>query len=54
MANGWKGLFNLKQDAKGTSNNTRKLTKGEQFNIDSYNLINATSFGATDYDRLFG
>jgi hypothetical protein len=54
MANGWKGLFNLKQDAKGTTNTPRKLTKGEQFNIDSYNLINATSFGAGDYDRLFG
>jgi len=54
MANGWKGLFNLKEDAKGTSNNQRKLTKGEQFNLDGYNLINATSFGAGDYDRIFG
>ena len=54
MANGWKGLFNLKEDAKGTSNNQRKLTKGEQFNLDGYNLINATTFGAGDYDRLFG
>jgi hypothetical protein len=51
-ANNW--ITNTKQYAKGTSNNTRKLTKGEQFNIDSYNLLNATSFGATDYDRLFG
>lgn len=51
-ANNW--ITNTKQYAKGTSNNTRKLTKGEQFNIDSYNLLNATSFGAGDYDRLFG
>jgi hypothetical protein len=54
LANGWKGLFNLKEDAKGTTNNTRKLTKGEQFNLDGYNLINTTSFGAGDYDRIFG
>ena len=54
MANGWKGLFNLKEDAKGTTNNTRKLTKGEQFNLDAYNLINATTFGAGDYDRILG
>ena len=51
-ANNW--ITNTKQYAKGTSNNQRKLTKGEQFNLDGYNLINATSFGAGDYDRLFG
>jgi len=51
-ANTW--IINSKQYAKGTSNNQRKLTKGEQFNLDGYNLINATSFGAGDYDRLFG
>jgi hypothetical protein len=51
-ANTW--IINSKQYAKGTSNNQRKLTKGEQFNLDGYNLINATTFGAGDYDRLFG
>jgi len=51
-ANTW--LINSKQYAKGTTNNQRKLTKGEQFNLDGYNLINATSFGAGDYDRIFG
>jgi len=50
--NNW--LTNTKTYAKGTTNNTRKLTKGEQFNLDGYNLINATSFGAGDYDRIFG
>jgi hypothetical protein len=50
--NNW--INNAKQYAKGTTNNQRKLTKGEQFNLDGYNLINATSFGAGDYDRLFG
>ena len=54
LANGWKGLFNLKEDAKGTSNNTRKLTKGEQFNLDGYNLVHSTSYGAADYDRILG
>jgi len=51
-ANNW--ITNTKQYAKGTTNNQRKLTKGEQFNLDGYNLINATSFGAGDYDRIFG
>ena len=54
LANGWKGLFNLKEDAKRTSNNQRKLTKGEQFNLDAHNRIYSTSYGAGDYDRLFG
>ena len=51
-ANNW--ITNTNTYAKGTTNNTRKLTKGEQFNLDGYNLINATSFGAGDYDRIFG
>jgi len=51
-ANTW--IINSKQYAKGTSNNQRKLTKGEQFNLDGYNLINATTYGAGDYDRIFG
>lgn len=54
LANGWKGLFNLKEDAKRTTNNQRKLTKGEQFNLDAHNRIYSTSYGAGDYDRLFG
>ena len=51
-ANNW--ITNSNTYAKGTTNNQRKLTKGEQFNLDGYNLIHATSFGAGDYDRLFG
>ena len=51
-ANNW--ITNSNTYAKGTTNNTRKLTKGEQFNLDGYNLIHATSFGAGDYDRIFG
>jgi uncharacterized protein YdaU (DUF1376 family) len=51
-ANNW--ITNSNTYAKGTTNNQRKLTKGEQFNLDGYNLINATSFGAADYDRIFG
>ena len=51
-ANNW--ITNTKQYAKGTTNNTRKLTKGEQFNLDSYNLLNSTTYGAGDYDRIFG
>ena len=51
-ANNW--ITNSNTYAKGTTNNQRKLTKGEQFNLDGYNLIHATSFGAGDYDRIFG
>lgn len=51
-ANNW--ITNSNRYAKGTTNNQRKLTKGEQFNLDGYNLIHATSFGAGDYDRIFG
>jgi hypothetical protein len=51
-ANNW--ITNTNTYAKGTSNNQRKLTKGEQFNLDAYNLINATTFGAGDYDRILG
>ncbi|CAB4152749.1 Protein of unknown function DUF1376 [uncultured Caudovirales phage] len=51
-ANNW--ITNSNTYAKGTSNNQRKLTKGEQFNLDAYNLINATTFGAGDYDRILG
>jgi len=51
-ANNW--ITNSKQYAKGTTNNTRKLTKGEQFNLDAHNRIYSTSYGAGDYDRLFG
>ncbi len=51
-ANNW--ITNTKQYAKGTTNNTRKLTKGEQFNLDAYNILNATTYGAGDYDRILG
>ena len=51
-ANTW--LINSKQYAKGTTNNQRKLTKGEQFNLDAHNRIYSTSYGAGDYDRIFG
>jgi len=51
-ANTW--LINSKQYAKGTTNNQRKLTRGEQFNLDGYNILHSTSYGAADYDRLFG
>jgi hypothetical protein len=50
--NNW--ITNAKQYAKGTTNNTRKLTKGEQFNLDAYNILNATTYGAGDYDRILG
>jgi hypothetical protein len=54
MANGWKGLFNLKEDAKGTTNNQRKLDKHELENLKNYNFIYSTTYGAGDYDRMFG
>lgn len=51
-ANTWIIKFN--ENAKGIKNNQRKLTKGEQFNLDAHNRIYSTSYGAGDYDRLFG
>ena len=54
MANGWKGLFNLKEDAKGTTNNQRKLNKHELDNLTNYNYVHSTSYGEGDYDRIFG
>lgn len=51
-ANNW--ITNSNTYAKGTTNNQRKLTKGEQFNLDAHNRIYSTSYGAGDYDRLFG
>ena len=52
MANGWKGLFNLKEDAKGTSNNQRKLNKYELEELRNYNYIYSTSYGEGDFDRI--
>jgi hypothetical protein len=52
MANGWKGLFNLKEDAKGTSNNQRKLNKHELEELRNYNFIYSTSYGEGDFDRI--
>ena len=54
LANGWKGLFNLKEDAKGTTNNQRKLNKHELDNLANYNYIHSTTYGAGDYERIFG
>ena len=54
MANGWKGLFNLKEDAKGTTNNYRKLSKGELDTLAHYNYMHSTSYGEGDYDRILG
>jgi uncharacterized protein YdaU (DUF1376 family) len=51
-ANTW--LINSKQYAKGTTNNQRKLDKNELENLKNYNYIHSTSYGAGDYDRLFG
>jgi hypothetical protein len=54
LANGWKGLFNLKEDAKATTTNKPKLNKHELDNLANYNYIHSTSYGAGDYDRIFG
>ena len=51
-ANTW--LINSKQYAKGTTNNQRKLDKNELENLRNYNYIHSTSYGAGDYDRIFG
>jgi hypothetical protein len=51
-ANTW--LINSKQYAKGTTNNQRKLDKNELENLKNYNFIHSTSYGARDYDRIFG
>jgi len=51
-ANNW--ITNSTTYAKGTTSNQRKLTKGEQFNLDAHNRIYSTSYGAGDYDRIFG
>ena len=52
MANGWKGLFNLKEDAKRTTNNQRKLNKHELEELRNYNFIYSTSYGEGDFDRI--
>jgi hypothetical protein len=51
-ANNW--ITNTKQYAKGTTNNQRKLDKNELENLKNYNFIYSTSYGAGDYDRIFG
>jgi hypothetical protein len=51
-ANNW--ITNTKQYAKGTTNNQRKLDKHELENLKNYNFIYSTSYGAGDYDRIFG
>jgi hypothetical protein len=51
-ANNW--ITNTKQYAKGTTSNQRKLDKHELENLKNYNFIHSTSYGARDYDRIFG
>jgi uncharacterized protein YdaU (DUF1376 family) len=51
-ANNW--ITNTKQYAKGTTSNQRKLDKNELENLRNYNYIHSTSYGAGDYDRIFG
>ena len=51
-ANNW--ITNSKQYAKGTTSNQRKLDKNELENLRNYNYIHSTSYGAGDYDRIFG
>jgi hypothetical protein len=51
-ANNW--ITNSKQYAKGTTSNQRKLDKNELENLKNYNYIHSTSYGAGDYDRIFG
>jgi uncharacterized protein YdaU (DUF1376 family) len=50
--NNW--ITNTKQYAKGTTSNQRKLDKNELENLKNYNYIHSTSYGAGDYDRIFG
>ncbi len=50
--NNW--ITNTKQYAKGTTSNQRKLDKNELENLRNYNYIHSTSYGARDYDRIFG
>jgi uncharacterized protein YdaU (DUF1376 family) len=51
-ANNW--ITNSTTYAKGTTNNQRKLNRHEQDNLANYNYINSTTYGAGDYDRIFG
>ena len=51
-ANTW--LINSKQYAKGTTNNHRKLSKGELDTLAHYNYMHSTSYGEGDYDRILG
>jgi hypothetical protein len=51
-ANNW--ITNSTTYAKGTTNNQRKLDKNELENLKNYNYIHSTSYGAGDYDRIFG
>ena len=51
-ANNW--ITNSNTYAKGTTNNQRKLNKHELDNLANYNYIHSTTYGAGDYDRIFG
>jgi hypothetical protein len=51
-ANNW--ITNSNTYAKGTTTNKPKLNKHELDNLANYNYIHSTSYGAGDYDRIFG
>lgn len=51
-ANNW--ITNKKDNAKGTTNNHRKLSKGELDTLAHYNYMHSTSYGEGDYDRILG
>ena len=51
-ANNW--ITNSNTYAKGTTNNQRKLNKHELDNLANYNYIHSTTYGAGDYDSIFG
>jgi hypothetical protein len=51
-ANNW--ITNTTTYAKGITSNQRKLDKNELENLKNYNFIHSTSYGARDYDRIFG
>ena len=51
-ANNW--ITNSNTYGKATTNNQRKLNKHELDNLANYNYIHSTTYGAGDYDRIFG
>jgi uncharacterized protein YdaU (DUF1376 family) len=51
-ANNW--ITNTNKYAKGITTNQPKLNKHELDNLNNYNYIHSTTYGAGDYARLFG